>query len=667
MSLLSPLALIWFASIPVLLWLWRLAATQRQTRISSLVPFLQLLRRPPRRRTHLVVNLLFWLQLVALALLALALAQPVIFQRRSKTILVVMDTSASMGARSRGQTAFERARSRLRSRVTHARSGDQYFIMASAPVAAMMAQPSADPVQLARAVDALQLGDVSGNLATTADIGRGVLGGRVDATMLVTDESAPQMPVEGVEFLTVGEPLPNVALVGLDAQGALCGEAAARLVVSVQNFSKDAAHVEVIATQQGHRLARAEATLAARERVSLSLPISRDIHGRLEVSLVAPHDALEVDNHATVNVETSSTIPVAVVSDDPEFRRVIGGWLSACQGLVWSEGAPAAAAPPSLLVTDREFHPPSPEAPPLGSPLRSRSFATAQQGGEEGEARVASERAASPRLRSRRFEARSAEKGFRPTGGSEGATGLPVGLHATASVLGAVQFFHSTVSSTVSLAHWMVAEDHPVSSFLLPVESVAASAVLPPTAGWSGEPVVWGLVKGQRVPIVSAGTQEGRRTVSIFVDPSASPAATSLLVVFFNSLRWLMAQADVVRTGDPLLIPGWGPGQVTVRRPDGNREYLAHAGGMFRYDATNRAGVYRIAHGNHEVTQAVNFLDPLESNLMDRASTWQPIQPHRSVNASAGRTHVPLSHSLLVLVIVILVIEWSAYRGKSAR
>ncbi len=37
--------------------------------------------------------------------------------------------------------------------------------------------------------------------------------------------------------------------------------------------------------------------------------------------------------------------------------------------------------------------------------------------------RVASERAASPRLRSRRFEARSAEKGFRPTGGPEGATG----------------------------------------------------------------------------------------------------------------------------------------------------------------------------------------------------------------------------------------------------
>ena len=42
------------------------------------------------------------------------------------------------------------------------------------------------------------------------------------------------------------------------------------------------------------------------------------------------------------------------------------------------------------------FHPPSPEAPPLG--------------GEEGEARVASER-------------------FRPTGVQEGATGLPVGLH----------------------------------------------------------------------------------------------------------------------------------------------------------------------------------------------------------------------------------------------
>jgi hypothetical protein len=578
----------------VLVWLWRLAATQRQTRISSLVPFLQLLRRPPRRRTHLVVNLLFWLQLAALTLLALALAQPAIFQRRSHTILVVVDTSASMAARSRGQTAFERARWRLRSRVTRALSGDHYFLMASAPVAAMMPQPSADVAQIAQALDALQVSDLSGSLSTTADIGRGLLGGRVDGTIVVTDEPAPRTPIAGVEFLTVDKPLSNVAIVGLDAQGALCGEAEARVVVAVQNFSKAPARVELVAAQKMRQVARAEATLAAGERASLLLPLASGAHGRLEVSLTAAHDALEVDNHAIVNVEIASAIPVAVVSDDPDFRRVIGSWLSACQGLVWSEGAPPADAPPSLLVTDRE-------------------------------------------------------------------------IRASASVMGAVEFFRSAPTSTVDLAHWMVAEDHPVSSFLPPVEPVAMSAAIPASAGWSGEPVVWGIVKGQRVPIVSAGTQQGRRIVSIGVDPVASSASTSLLVVFFNSLRWLMAQADVVRTGDPLLIPGWDPGQVAIHRPDGAVDHLAHDGGVFRYDATNRAGAYRLVHGSHEVAAAVNFLDPLESNLMDRASSWQPSGQRPAAQASAARARVPLTHSLLVLVLVILIIEWHAYRGKSAR
>jgi len=594
MSLLSPLALIWFASIPVLLWLWRLAATQRQTRISSLVPFLQLLRRPPRRRTHLVVNLLFWLQLAALALLALALAQPVIFQRWSKTILVVMDTSASMAARSRGQTAFERARSRLRARLARKAPGDRYFIMANAPVAAAMTQPSADPAQIARAIDALQLSDLSGNLATTAGIGRGLLGSRVDATVFVTDEPAPRTSAEGVEFLTVGEPLPNIAIVGLDAQGSLCGEAASRVVMTVQNYSTEAVRVGITAAQNGRQIARAEAALAAHQRTSVLLPIAPDIHGRLVVSLTAPHDALDVDNQAVVNMATSATIPVAVVSDDPVFRRVIGGWLSACQGLVWSEGAPAVTARPSLLVTDRE-------------------------------------------------------------------------VRTSPSVMGMIRFLHAASPSAVTLAHWMVAEEHPVGSFLSPVETVAASAALPTGAGWSGEPIVWGLVKGQRVPMISAGMEEGRRTVSMFIDPTASPASTPLLVVFFNSLRWLMAQADVVRTGEPLLIPGWGPGQVAVRRPDGLTEHLAHAGGVFRYDATTRAGVYQLVHGTQDVTQAVNFLDPLESNLLERASTWQPAEPRTAPASSAARTPVPLTNPLLVIVLVILMIEWLAYRAKSLR
>ena len=85
MSLLSPLGLLWLASIPLLLWLWRLASSHRKIRVASLAPFEHLIRRTSRRRTRLVINALFWLQLLALILLALALAAPILYRQRAQT------------------------------------------------------------------------------------------------------------------------------------------------------------------------------------------------------------------------------------------------------------------------------------------------------------------------------------------------------------------------------------------------------------------------------------------------------------------------------------------------------------------------------------------------------------------------------------------------------
>ena len=129
MSFLAPWALLWLGSVPVLIWLWRLNATRRQTRISSLIPFEHLLRRPSRRRRRLVVNALFWLQLAALAGLALALAQPMLVRSRARTVLVILDTSASMGAERRGLQVFEEAKRTLLARIARASPGDRFFVV----------------------------------------------------------------------------------------------------------------------------------------------------------------------------------------------------------------------------------------------------------------------------------------------------------------------------------------------------------------------------------------------------------------------------------------------------------------------------------------------------------------------------------------------------------
>ena len=123
MTFLSPLGLVGLASVPVLIWLWRFAASRHQTVLPSLVPFEHLLRRPPTRRTQLLANLLFWLQAAALVLASLSLAEPMLLTARTRTVLVLLDTSASMGASVGGPSPFQRATRALSARLARKRQG----------------------------------------------------------------------------------------------------------------------------------------------------------------------------------------------------------------------------------------------------------------------------------------------------------------------------------------------------------------------------------------------------------------------------------------------------------------------------------------------------------------------------------------------------------------
>ena len=152
MFFLSPWSLLWLATIPVLIQLWRMVSVRRRVVIPSLVPFEHLAQRTPKRRGRLVVNLLFWLQLAALIGLAAALAQPILVRPHARLTLAVLDTSASMTA----TDAFERARRALLAYVAAKPPASQLFIVTTAPVLPLLPQPTSDPVAVTRALDALR-------------------------------------------------------------------------------------------------------------------------------------------------------------------------------------------------------------------------------------------------------------------------------------------------------------------------------------------------------------------------------------------------------------------------------------------------------------------------------------------------------------------------------
>lgn len=638
MTLLSPWALLWLGSIPVLLWLWRMHATQRQIQMSSLIPFERLLKRSPRRRTRLVVNLLFWLQLAALIGVALLLARPVKLTPHTRTVLVVLDTSASMNARRGGSSAFDQAKQALLSVIARKSATEQLFLMTTSPIRFLLPQPTSDAAALAQTIHQVRVSATGGNISTAARIGTALLGSDPEETVVITDEPAPAKTPDRVRWIGVGEPLGNAAIVGVDAQGPLCDRSDARVLVTVQNFSREPEAVVLRARHADQPLATAASTLGPQARNTLSLEIPDRVTGLVELVLEAPHDHLELDNHAWVALDRSASLPIVIRSTRPAFERTVSAWLDACPALAWTvdhaDGGPAAnGSGPTLVITDTE--------------------------------------------------------------------------DAASSAAATMTFLPSAKPRRI-VSHWMVTATHPISSYMAPIEVVPASLNLDAPSP-AGIPVISALVNGQKVPIIVADERDGRRIVSFLAEPMDSAESIPALLTFFNSLRWLMGRAETQLTGNPFIVNGVTPGPVTVLRPDGRTDTLSTDGHTLRYDATTSAGPYRVAwtggsprqesapadptatHAPNGVTVVVNFFDPMESDLLNRTSTWRttaalpspkpapdaggqaaapaPAPSKRpSLTGHQGHTVQPLSRLVTIIVLILVSLEWWRYSLKrSAR
>lgn len=591
MNFLAPLGFLSLGSIPVFLWLWRLASSHRQTKVASLIPFEHLIRRTSARRRRLVINWLFWLQLLALLVAALALSQPILSVSRGKTILAILDTSASMSAASGSSTVFEQAKQAMLGRLARKAPRDQVLLMTTAPALPLTPEPVTDGLMLAQLVSAQRAQHLGGQLATTKRLGSALLGRKPDETWVVTDEPQPTgASSASLRWVRVGHPAPNAAIVGVDSLGPLCAATESHVVVTVQSFSDKAISAQLVAREKGRELGKTTVTLASRARQAVTLPLPANTAGVIEISLEAPSDALRVDNRAWAMIAPEDRLPIVVQVKQPALASAVMHWLGACQSLHGIESPPSAGS--YLLITDQEG-----EAPSRG-----------------------------PKL-----------------------------------------IISGPVNQPAVLSHWVVSEEHAVASYLLPVDVVVAPIDEGSAAG-RGLPIVCALINGKKIPIVIADDQPAGRTVRLAFDLIGQEQSTPVALVFFNSLRWLMGDSLPATTREALTVDGWSAGQVTVKHPDGTTHTLIAEQGIVRDQTATIAGVYQLTQGRREVARAVNFFDPLESNTLDRVSTWAADDPGAapapSPKAAARRSSLPLAPDLACALLALLFIEWAAYSMK---
>lgn len=296
-------------------WLW--AAARRDLQARS--PFKRLRRELP-----------LLLEIFALTMLALALARPACRGRSiaGAHVALVIDLSASMGARNAGGPArIEEARAAARRIVEALAMGSEAMLIGSGRDARVLAPLGRDRTSLIRAIERATAQDVEGDLgaavALAVDRLRPLAGER--RVIVVTDGASARLEslragVIPIELVRVGRPVDNAAIVRMDVRTARQGGSneVVQAFALLANFGETPREVYVTARREGESSVFASRRLrldaGRREPVTLTFPFTAEDVGRGVLIELEPRDALPTDDVAYGRIPPGLQLPVVLAS-----------------------------------------------------------------------------------------------------------------------------------------------------------------------------------------------------------------------------------------------------------------------------------------------------------------------------------------------------------------
>lgn len=637
------------AAAPALLLLYFLKLRRQEVPVSSTLLWKRAVQdlqvNAPFQRLR--KNLLLLLQLLAMAAVLFALAQPVLNLRggSARRIVLLVDRSASMKTRDLpgGVTRLDEAKKQARTVVESMRSarmlglvgrGDEAMVLAFDSHAAVMCNFTSNKAQLLAAIDAIAPTDGASRLGEAVTVARAFANparedapapGDFDAAQLVllsdgrvADLAALSVAPGEVDFHLIGESSDNVAITAMQARRSYEKPEQVHVFATLANYGAKAVACDVQLTVAGVvravRQVEIEAAAASNEdrvvgRASITFELDHSGAGVVEVrqlrkDLLAADDAawavLPAPRKLTALLVTRGNAPLEVALKACSLARLDVAGPEAFDAVV-ADDAPA--PPYDVIVLDRH----APAKLPRG---RYLIF------GEP-----------------------------------------PPDIGVTNAGLLKDQF----------VIDWR--SRHPVMQFVDLGDLYAAEAVdlrLPRDAAV--------LAEFGQSPAMAMVRRKGSALLLVGFDVLATrwPLESGFVMFCYNAVHFMGAEAGRGRAadmtvGEAIDIPSDGAPLATLTRPDGKTEPLtAGASGAFRYPATDTAGVYRVdVAGRPPALLAVNLLDERESDI---APSDQLMLAGGKVNAAANepsRTNQDVWPYLALLALVLVCAEWIVYNSKA--
>lgn len=316
MEFLNPTALYGLLGLPLLLVPYLIRRKPRRALFSSLLLFTGIGERASARPWgRLRLPPIFFLQLLLLTLLILALGEPV-FSVRPSHIAIVLDNSASMQALEEGRSRFQLAQQEAQNLLADFGALGKIDVYRTAPRLEKTRAGSLAPADAAGAIAGMETFDL-GAAPIDYDAVLSQMAGQqqYDRVYLITDQAARGQG-EIVRVISVGSPKDNLAVTSLQINRASLTNSQLNASVELTSYSSKDAKVRVSLRGGGTVVASRELAISAGKTASASfegVPLRTYYEAEIE-----SRDALLLDNRRFALPPTSTTLRILGISPRPQ-------------------------------------------------------------------------------------------------------------------------------------------------------------------------------------------------------------------------------------------------------------------------------------------------------------------------------------------------------------
>jgi Ca-activated chloride channel homolog len=559
-------------------------------------------------------NLLLLLQLLFLAALIFTLARPFTWTEGTggQSLILILDSSASMGAVDIPPSRLEAAKNQARSLVDAAEEGTRLTVISAGVEAQVMVSSTQDRRQAHLAIERVQPGAGSSNLSIALELASALAARQPDTEIVVLSDGRVELPermaIKGhLRYLPIGLSGDNQAIGQLSLEPSPSGSSLTAFA-QVVNYHDAPVDTRLSLYADGLLVNVYDLSIPARGQRAV-IAEDLDVETKLLEAQLNREDALPADNRAVAVPLVRESARVNLVSRGNLFLETAMVLLPGIDGLVFDPGEGEVWQPTEMTILD----------------------------------------------------------GYVPITAT-----LPAGNLFFVAPVRSTDYF--TVTGKIENPQLRVLDpEDPLVRHVALAEILVQDAVVISPPDWARVLVV-GEAGGQRVPILMAGQVDGRRIVILAFDITHSdlPLQVAYPLLMANLVSWLTPGQGGVLPAQ--VSPGQAVSfsvaedvtNVSVTRPDGRTVRLQPEQGRVTFSSTGDLGVYTLRWGqSSRASFAVNLFSPDESDLKPAAALPGLSLADSQDAAELQQARREWWRPLAMLSLAVLTGEWLVYQRSA--